>query len=88
MSLILTTVCCPVCRKAHHYEQSCQTPGCAELQNSYTYRLEELEGKIFIAQTYLDEGDTSEDWAAVVKEFTAQLSQFATQPSVSKKLAQ
>jgi len=50
MSLILTTVCCPVCRKAHHYEQSCQTPGCAELQNSYTYRLEELEGKIFIAQ--------------------------------------
>jgi len=70
---------CPRCFKGRPYNEGCKTPACVELQKSPTYLRDELEGHLHIAKTYLAEGNTEEDWAAVVKALELQLMEYDAQ---------
>jgi hypothetical protein len=74
---------CPRCFQGRPYNEGCKTPECAELQKSPTYLRDELEGHLHIAKTYLAEGDTSEDWATVVRELETKLMQYDAQKGAS-----
>ena len=69
---------CPRCFSGHQYDRPCGTPSGAQLRNTLAYQRDDLEGQLVIAQDMLTNhpDDTSEDWADLINELTAELRTF------------
>lgn len=78
MDLTLTWLMCPRCSQGMTHDTKCGTAACAELnlKNDLTYRRDVIDGNLYVAQAYLAEGNTDEDWARLVPELTAELAAF------------